>query len=81
MSILPDNPRCVICGEEIQKGEKFVIAGILYGEGWTAPLGRLDKLIDKLTEKEGGVYHNGCLDEKWPQCNLFEKYSEVGAEK
>ena len=72
MSILPENPRCVICGNEITKDEKFIIAGILYGEGWNAPLGRLDKIISELTKKEGGVYHGSCLKQKCPDYDLFQ---------
>ena len=72
MSILPTNPRCNICGEEIDKGERIIIAGVLYGEGWTAPLGRLDRIIKGLTKEEGGVYHDSCLKDKCPNCNLFK---------
>jgi hypothetical protein len=71
MSILPKNPKCKICGKEIKKDEKFVLAGVLYGEGWTTPLGRLDRIIGELTKDEGGVYHNSCLKDKCPECDLF----------
>ena len=71
MSILPENPKCSVCGKEIDKGERFVIAGVLYGSGWTAPLERLDKIIGELTKDEGGVYHERCLKEKCPNCELF----------
>jgi hypothetical protein len=71
-ALIPKNPSCSRCGEEIEKGERIVIAGVLYGAGWTAPLGRLDKILDELTKDEGGVWHRRCFKKMYPECDPFK---------
>jgi len=70
-ALIPGNPVCNRCGKEIEKGERFVVAGVLYGSGWTAPLGRLDKILKEMTKDEGGVWHHRCFKEMCPECDPF----------
>jgi len=70
MSLLP-KIECSVCGEEIKKGDRIVVSGILYGSGWTSPLGRLDKILSEITREEGAIYCEKCFKEKCPDCDPY----------
>jgi hypothetical protein len=70
MSVLPEI-KCSSFGREIERGDRIIIVGILYGSGWTSPLGRFDKILEELTKEEGGLYCENCFKEKCPDCDPF----------